>query len=181
MGNTGGYSVKTTSIKCAMERVPVEAVCVIPTTEPGHSAIELPHISMWLCGAVYWHRRKAFIAVDMGSGHWQLVSENEARERLTLFTPNGKQRWKLMPMGALKAAPTFVAMAMELKTEWGSLAQERGLKFFVSKIIFDYVLLYGRIEEQILDCFITVLYVLKHHCATLKLKKWKWLWDRCKF
>ena len=43
MGSTGGSSRKKTSRKCAMERVPVEAVCVITKTEPGHSAIHLPH------------------------------------------------------------------------------------------------------------------------------------------
>ena len=83
-----------------------------------------------------------------------------------------------MPMGSLHEAPTFVAMNMELKMEWGTLAQERGLKMFVSKIIFDDVLMYGHTEGQILDCFRTVLYVLKHHCATLKLKKRKWFWYR---
>ena len=87
----------------------------------------------------------------------------------------------MIPMGDLNAAPTFVAMTMELKMECGTLAQERGLKNAVSKIIFDDVLLYGRTEGQLLDCFITVLYVIKHHCATLKLKKRKWFWDRCKF
>ena len=46
MGSIGGYISKTTSIKCAVERVTVETVCVIPKTEPVHSAIHLPHTSL---------------------------------------------------------------------------------------------------------------------------------------
>ena len=41
--------------------------------------------------------------------------EEEARERLELLTPDGKQQWKVMPIGALNSAPTFVAMMMKLK------------------------------------------------------------------
>ena len=52
---------------------------------------------------------------------------------------------------------------------------------FASKIIVDDVLLYGRTADMILDYFITVLYILKHHRATLKLKIFKWFQDRYKF
>ena len=76
-----------------------------------------------------------------------------------------------MPMGAINAAPTFVAIMMKLQMEWGTLSKERGLKNFASKIIYDDMLFYGRTAEQLLDYFRTVLYVLKHHHATLKLKK----------
>ena len=57
---------------------------------------------------------KYFIAVDMDSGHWQVVAEGEAYERLELFTPDEKRRWKVMHMGVLNSAPTFVAMMMKL-------------------------------------------------------------------
>ena len=50
---------------------------------------------------------KYFIDVYTESGYWQVVAEEEAHERLELFTPDGNRRWKLMPMGALNAAPTF--------------------------------------------------------------------------
>ena len=46
MGSTGGSSGKTTSIKCAIAQVPVEAVCVIPKTEPFYLAIHIPHNSL---------------------------------------------------------------------------------------------------------------------------------------
>ena len=52
---------------------------------------------------------------------------------------------------------------------------------FASKIIVDCVLLYRRTAEQLLTYFRTVLDVLKHHRATLKVKKCKWFQDRCKF
>ena len=76
-----------------------------------------------------------------------------------------------MSMGALNAAPTFVAMMMKLHMEWDTLTKEHGLKFFASKIILDGVLLYGRTARQILAYFRTVVGVLKHHRTTLKLKK----------
>ena len=79
-----------------------------------------------------------------------------------------------MPMGNRNAVPTFVAMTMNLKNEWDTLAKERGLKNVASNIIVDNVLLYGRTSEQLLAYFTTVLDVLKHQPATLKLKKCKW-------
>ena len=66
---------------------------------------------------------------------------------------------------------------MELDT----LAKERGLKFFASKIIFGDVLLYGHTARHLLYYFRTVLSVLKRHRATLKLKKCKYFQDRCEF
>ena len=65
--------------------------------------------------------------------------------------------------------------------EWDTLAKEHVLKNVASKIIVDDVLLYGRTSRQILDYFRTVLDVLKHHRATLKLKKCKCFQDSCKF
>ena len=66
----------------------------------------------------------------MGSGYWKLVSENEARKRLTLFTPDGKRWWKVIPMGDLNAAPTFVLNVMKLQMKWDTLDNKRGLKSF---------------------------------------------------
>ena len=87
----------------------------------------------------------------------------------------------MIPMGALNSDPNFVAMIMKLQMEWDTLAKERGLKNVASKIIFDDMLLYRRTSEQLLAYFQTVLDVLKHHLATLKLKKCKWFQYRCKF
>ena len=60
-------------------------------------------------------------------------------------------------MGALNAAPTFLANMMKLQMEWDTLAKERGLKTVASKIIFDDMLLYRRTYEKLLDYFRTVL------------------------
>ena len=117
----------------------------------------------------------------MDNGYWQVVKEEEARKRLALFTRDGKWWRKVTPIGSLNTVPTFVAVMMKLDMEWETLSKERGLKNVTSKIIVNYVLLYGRTSRQILDYFRTVLDVLKHHCATLKLKKCKWFQDRCKF
>ena len=47
---------------------------------------------------------KFFIAIDLDSGYWQVVAEKDAREKLAFYTPDGKKRWKVMPMGALNLA-----------------------------------------------------------------------------
>ena len=55
-----------------------------------------------------------FIDVDMGSGYWKVVMEDEEQEILEFFAPEGKRQWKVMPMGALNSAATFLAMMMKL-------------------------------------------------------------------
>ena len=61
-------------------------------------------------------------------------------------------------------------MPMKLQMEWDTLAKEHSLKNIASNIIVDDMLLYELTAEQLLDYFIAVLDVLKHHRATLKLK-----------
>jgi hypothetical protein len=124
---------------------------------------------------------KYFIAIDLDSGYWQILAEKEARTRLAFFTPDGKKRWKVMPMGALNSAATFVAMMQKLQQQWDTLAKERGIRAVGSKVIVDDVLLYGRTADQLLKYFCTVLDVLKHHRATINLKKCKFMRDRCEF
>ena len=53
---------------------------------------------------------KYFIAVDMDSGYWQVIAEEEACAGLSFFDPAGNRQWKMMPMVALNAAPTFLEM-----------------------------------------------------------------------
>ena len=56
-----------------------------------------------------------FIAVDMNSGYWQIVAEEETHEILAFVALNGNKRRKVMPLGFLIAAPIFVAMMIKLK------------------------------------------------------------------
>ena len=55
--------------------------------------------------------------MDMGSGYWQVVAEEEVHKILVFFTPYGKWGWKVMPMGDLSTAPIFVAMMVKLQIE----------------------------------------------------------------
>ena len=114
-----------------------------------------------------------FIAVDMDSGYWKVLEEYVALKRLALFIPDGNWWCRVMPMGDLNVASTFVVMMMKLKMEWDTLAEEFGLKNVASKIIVNDVLLYGHTADHILEYFRTVLDVLKHHCTTLKPKRCK--------
>ena len=69
----------------------------------------------------------------------------------------------------------------KLQMEWDTLSKEHGLKNAASKIIVDDVLLYGRTYEKFLAYSRTALEVLKHHCATIKLKNCKWFQDGWEF
>ena len=84
-------------------------------------------------------------------------------------------------MGSLNTAPTYVSLMTKLQRECDTLAKECGLKKLAPKIIVDDVLLYGRTVEHLLEYFIKVLDVLKHHHTTLKLIKLKCFQERCKF
>ena len=69
----------------------------------------------------------------MYSGYWQVLTGNKAPEIMEFFTPDGKQQCKVMPIGDLNAAPSFVGIIMKLKMEWETLAKERSLKCFNQK------------------------------------------------
>ena len=64
----------------------------------------------------------------MDSSYWKVFAEEEAFKILELFTPDGKWRCKLMPIGDLNAYTTFLATTMKLQMEWDTLSKERGLK-----------------------------------------------------
>ena len=55
-------------------------------------------------------KERYFISMDMNSGYWQLVTEEEACKRLASFIPDRKRRCKVITMGALNAVLTFVAI-----------------------------------------------------------------------
>ena len=61
------------------------------------------------------------------------------------------------------------------------IIQRTWFENFCIKIIVDDVLLYETTAGQLLAYFRTVLDVLEHHNATLKLKNCKWFQDRCDF
>ena len=46
------------------------------------------------------------------------MSEEEVRKILAFFAPDGKCQLKVMPMGAITEAPTFVAIMMKLYMQW---------------------------------------------------------------
>ena len=71
----------------------------------------------------------------MESRYWKLMEEEEACERLELFSLDRKRRWKAMPMGSLHEAPTFVAMKTKPQKEWDKLAQKRGLNILHKKLL----------------------------------------------
>ena len=60
---------------------------------------------------------KYFIAVDMKSGYWEVVAKDKARGRLAFFVLDVKRLCKVIHMGALNAAPTFVATKMNIQME----------------------------------------------------------------
>jgi hypothetical protein len=82
---------------------------------------------------------------------------------LDFFTPDGKKRWKVMPMGAFVSASTFMAMMMELQKQWEDLAADRGIGGCGSKVTIDDVLSMAatRDKDQLLRYFEAVFDILK--------------------
>ena len=133
---------------------------------------------------------KYFIAFDLDCGYWQVALEKKSRAKTAFFTPDGKRRWRVMPMGFLNSHAIFVSMMADLKKEWDKRAQEWGIQAFTtirtnksdkmppklntqphgSKVIVDDVLLYSSSVESLLKYFAICLEVLQHHCCTIKLK-----------
>ena len=56
-----------------------------------------------------------YIAVDVDSGYFPILAEEEAQEIIASFSPDRKQRCKVIPVGKLNEYPTFAAMIMKLK------------------------------------------------------------------
>ena len=87
-----------------------------------------PYLSAMMHYSTSTQKKSFFIIVGTDSGYWKVVADKDAREILKLFTLDGKRRWKVMPMGALNTASTFVAMMKKLKMECDKLAKESRLK-----------------------------------------------------
>ena len=52
------------------------------------------------------------------SGYWQIMTEEEAIERLAIFVTYENQWCNLIPMVELNAYPLFVSMMEKLQNEW---------------------------------------------------------------
>ena len=114
--------------------------------------------------------------------------------KLAFFTPNGKKRWTVVPMGALNSSSIFVAMAADLKKTWNALATSRNIDTskartalkgqntpmnihdtYGSEVIVADMLFYAEDLATLLAYFDCALEVLLHHRVTIKLKKCKFL------
>jgi hypothetical protein len=115
--------------------------------------------------------RQYYITMDLDSGYWQIEAEPSSRSKLAFFTPNGKKRWTVMPMGATNAHPVFVAFISRLKIEWDKIAEQRGLSRYISQVIMDDIILAAHDIETLLQYFICVLSVLQLYRCTAKLRK----------
>ena len=132
--------------------------------------------------------------MDQDSGYWQIFLELLSRSKLAFFTPTGKKRWTVMPMGALNSSSIFVAMAADFKMAWGELASSRNIvtskvntalrgqhiplhihESYGSEVIVDDILLYAEDVDILMAYFECALEVLQHHRVTVKLKKCKFL------
>ena len=164
-----------------MEQVLVKAMCVLPKTEPGHLPIYLPHNSLWLCSTGHQHRSKLFSWC--GYGQWLLASSGRrgGAWKTGIPHPRYKSAVESDSYGGPKHSSNIFSNEDEATNVMGFNSQITWFEKCCIKIIFDCVLLYGHTAKQLLAYFRTVLDTLKHHCATLKLKNWKWFQDRCEF
>ena len=139
-------------------------------------------------------KARFYISVDLDSGFWQVVVEKASRPKLAFFTPKGKKRWTVMPMGALNSTPIFVAMTTDFQAEWDQLARDRGIdprkvrsvrtgsatppdltEAYGSEVIVDDMLWYAEDVDTLFAYFRCALDVLLKYRVTIRLKKCQWL------
>ena len=101
--------------------------------------------------------RRYYITMDLDSGYWQIEAEPSSRAKLAFFTPTGKKRWTVMPMGATNAHPVFVALVSKFKEEWDAKAKRRGLKRCISQVIVDDIILAAHDPDTLIGYFMTYL------------------------
>jgi hypothetical protein len=61
------------------------------------------------------------ITMDLDAGYWQMKLRDSSRSKTAFYTPRGKKRWQVTPMGATNANPAFAAMAMRMEDKWRQL------------------------------------------------------------
>eukprot|EP00957_Ditylum_brightwellii_P063050 4785473-Ditylum_brightwellii.AAC.1 len=61
---------------------------------------------------------RIFIAINTDLGYWQVVAKEDLQAKLVFIIPGGKKQWKVLSLGALKSAPTSVAMMLDLQENW---------------------------------------------------------------
>ena len=57
------------------------------------------------------------IVVDMGSGYWKVVAEEETQGIMKFFNQYENQQRKVIPTRDLNTAPTFVEIMMNIQKE----------------------------------------------------------------
>ena len=107
-----------------------------------------------------------------GYGKW--VSESSGRRGGALnngiLHPRHKAAVESDAYGGPKCGSNICRNDDEATDGMGHTSEIMWFENFASAIIVDGVTLYGSTSEQLVDYFRTVLDVLKHHHATLKLK-----------
>jgi hypothetical protein len=133
-------------------------------------------------------RFKHFISFDLACGYWQVTLDRLSRDKTAFFTPNGKMRWTVMPMGFLNSHAFFLAMMAIMKKHWTEAAIKAGLNpdhietvinnrmvradhEHGAKVIVDDVLLYATDVPTLFKFFAIVLETMIYYRVTITLKK----------
>ena len=123
---------------------------------------------------------KHFIIMDLYWGYWQVKLNEASKPKTAFFVPNGKKRWKRMPMGALCSHAIFCSIIDSVKKEWNALFQQR-LKekpyngAAAAENIVDDLILHAESIDVLLLYFDCVLITLKRYSITVNLKKCNFL------
>jgi hypothetical protein len=139
---------------------------------------------------------KHFISFDLACGYWQVTLDHLSRDKTAFFTPNGKMRWMVMPIGFLNSHAFFVAMMAIMKKQWTEAAIKAGLNpdhietvinnrtihaDHGAKVIVDNVLLYATDVPTLFKIFAIVLETMIYYRVTITLKKCHFLPSQLEF
>jgi hypothetical protein len=90
-------------------------------------------------------RAEKFLTLDFDAGYWQVYMNKSSRQKTAFFTPDGKKRFTVMPMGATNAHPAFVAMVTRFEILWNKRYKEQA----GSQNGTNWTWLRGRLESQL--------------------------------
>ena len=91
---------------------------------------------------------KWFCTLDLASGYWQVGMSKSAQEKSAFITSGGLYAWKVMPFGLSTAPGTFERLMETVLS---------GLQWETCLIYLDDVIIFGKTEQQTLDCLDAIL------------------------
>ena len=115
---------------------------------------------------------KYFTTVDCASGYWQVIMNEQDKEKTAFITHEGLYEWNVMPFGLCNAPATFQRLMQEVLDD---------LIYTKVLVYIDDIIIYSKTFEQHLQDIEEVFGKLKKAMLKLKLEKCDFIKNEVKF